>query len=158
MIICVDSYYYFGTDDLYLNYLANFVKPGGVIAIVGSGLMQEIEGEVPEHLREWWSGDLWSIHSAAWFRRHWERTGIMSVEVADIMPNGWQVWLDWQNTVCPDNVDEITALKADQGNYLGYVRLVGRRKGETELLDYCWPDTLRSSPVEYTANPLLRSQ
>src|SRR5262249_51225073 len=26
-IVCVDSFYYFGTDDLYLNYLANFVKP-----------------------------------------------------------------------------------------------------------------------------------
>src|SRR5215467_10074435 len=35
-IVCVDSFYYFGTDDLYLNYLAHFVKPGGPIGVVGS--------------------------------------------------------------------------------------------------------------------------
>src|SRR5262249_50872949 len=38
-IVCIDSFYYFGTDDLYLNYLAHFVKPGGPIGVVGSGLV-----------------------------------------------------------------------------------------------------------------------
>src|ERR1700758_1053054 len=28
-IVCIDAFYYFGTDDLYLNYLAHFVRPGG---------------------------------------------------------------------------------------------------------------------------------
>src|SRR5262245_55979408 len=28
-IVCIDSFYYFGTDDLYLNYVAQFLKPGG---------------------------------------------------------------------------------------------------------------------------------
>jgi cyclopropane fatty-acyl-phospholipid synthase-like methyltransferase len=30
-IICTDAYIYFGTDDLYLDYLQHFVKPGGRI-------------------------------------------------------------------------------------------------------------------------------
>ena len=30
-IVCIDSFLYYGTDDLYLNYLAQFVKPGGPI-------------------------------------------------------------------------------------------------------------------------------
>jgi len=29
----------------------------------------------------------------------WERTGIMDINVADTMPDGWQVWLDWQRAV-----------------------------------------------------------
>ena len=90
-IVCIDSFPYFGTDDLYLNYLAQFVKPGGPIGIAGAGLVQEIEGAVPDHLREWWTQDFWAFHSAAWWRRHWERTGIMDVELADTMPDGWQV-------------------------------------------------------------------
>src|SRR5713226_3037274 len=45
-ILCVDSFYYYGTDDLYLNYLAHFVKPGAPIAIAGAGLVREIEGAV----------------------------------------------------------------------------------------------------------------
>ena len=156
-VICVDAFYYFGTDDLYLNYVAHFVKPGGPIAVAGAGLVREIEGAVPEHLREWWTQDLWCLHSAAWLQRHWERTGIVTVERADTMPDGWQFWLDWIRTVAPDNATEIHALEADQGRYIGYVRVVGRRQGQVRLEDYCWPDTMRSMPVQYTKKPLLRS-
>src|ERR1051325_11034180 len=98
-IVCIDSLIYYGTDDLYLGYLARFVKPGGQIGFAGAGLMKEIEGSVPEHLREWWTQDLWCLHSAAWWRRHWERTGIMNVELADTLADGWQLWLDWHRVV-----------------------------------------------------------
>jgi ubiquinone/menaquinone biosynthesis C-methylase UbiE len=157
-IVCVDSFYYFGTDDLYLNYLAQFVKPGGPVGVVGAGLVQEIEGPVPDHLRDFWTQSLWSLHSAAWLRRHWERTGILEIVVADTMPEGWQAWLEWQRTGFPDNVAEIRALEADRGRYLGYVRVVGRRQAEAKLEDYCWPDTMRSLPPQYTKKPLLRGQ
>src|SRR3989441_7489815 len=36
-IVCIASFYYFGTDDLYLNYLAHFVKPGSPIGMAGTG-------------------------------------------------------------------------------------------------------------------------
>ena len=53
-VVSIDSFVYYGTDDLYLNYLARFLKPGGVLGVAGAGLMQEIEGSVPDHLRAWW--------------------------------------------------------------------------------------------------------
>jgi hypothetical protein len=139
---------------IYLNYLARFVKPGGPVGIAGAGMMRVIEGQVPEHLRERWTEDLnfgWCIHSAAWWRRHWEKTGIMDVELADTMPDGWQLWLDWHRVIAPDNKAEIKALEADRGRYHGYVRLVGRRRGEAKLLD-----EVVSLPAEYTKKPLLR--
>src|SRR6202047_3250040 len=46
-IVCIDSFYYFGSDDLYLNYLAQFVKEGGQVGVAGAGLVQEIEGPFP---------------------------------------------------------------------------------------------------------------
>ena len=146
-IVCIDSFPYFGSDDLYLNYLAQFVKPGGPIGIAGAGLVREIEGEVPEHLRAWWTQDLWAFHSAAWWRRHWERTGIVEVELAETMPDGWKLWLDWHRAVAPDNATEIKAIEDDGGRFIGYVRVVGRRRGEAKLEEYCWPDTLRSLPA-----------
>src|SRR5881397_1091960 len=42
-VVSIDSFVYYGTDDLYLPYLARFVKPGGAVGIAGAGLMQEIE-------------------------------------------------------------------------------------------------------------------
>ncbi len=156
-IIGVDSFYYFGTDALYLNYLAQFVKPGGQIGIAGAGLTREVDGEVPEHLRGWWSQDLWSLQSAQWWRRHWERTDIGSSELAETMEEGWQLWLEWMHRVAPDNKPEIETLENDHGQYLGYVRVVGRRQSDVKLEDYCWPDTLRSFPSgEIEKQPLLK--
>ncbi len=155
-IVCIDCFPYFGTDDLYLNYLAQFVKPGSAIGIAGVGLTHEIEGDVPEHLRPMWGQDFWAMHSAAWWRRHWERTGILAIDVADDMPDGWRRWLDWQYAVAPDNAAEIQAIERDAGRTLGYIRVVGRRQGGVKLEEYCWPDTLRFFPTTYTKRPLLR--
>ena len=151
-IVCIDSFLYYGTDDLYLNYLARFVKPGGPVGIAGAGLMREIDGALPDHLREWWTQDLWCLHSAAWWRRHWERTGIMDIELADTMPDGWQLWLDWHKVIAPDNETEIKALEADRADYFGYIRLVGRRHDHVKLADH-----IVSLPAQYTKKPLLRS-
>lgn len=157
-IVCVDAFPYFGTDSLYLNYLAHFVKPGRQIGVAGAGVTREIEGPLPEHLRGWWTQDLWAFHSASWWRTHWERTGIVDVEVADTLPDGWRFWLDWHRAVAPDNATEIKAVETDAGRYLGYVRLVGRRRGEVKLEEYCWPDTMRSFPQQYAKKPLLRGE
>jgi SAM-dependent methyltransferase len=153
-IVSIDSIYYYGTDDMYLSYLAQFVRPGGQIAMAGVGPMEELDGELPEHLREWWTQDqCWCLHSAAWWRRHWEKSGIITVEVADAMPDGWKYWLEWQTTGYPDNVKEIQALKADGGRYLGYIRVVGRRRPEVKL-----EPPVVSIPMQYTKKPLLRSE
>ncbi len=152
-IVCIDSFYYYGTDDLYLNNLARFVRPGGLIGIAGAGLMRELNGTVPEHLRAWWTPDLWCLHSADWWRRHWERTGIMDIVLADAMPDGWQSWLDWHTTAFPENRPEIEALEADRGEYLGYVRLVGRRRDDVKL-----EAPTESLPFQYEKKPFSRRE
>lgn len=43
----IDSFPYYGTDELYLNYVAQFLKPDRPLGIAGAGLMQEITGLVP---------------------------------------------------------------------------------------------------------------
>lgn len=156
-VVCIDSYPYFGTDDLYLNYLAHFVKPEGAIGIVGAGLTRELDGEVPEHLRDFWSQDFWAFHSVSWWRRHWERTGIVRIEAAESMPDASSLWLDWQTTAHPENQDEIKAITADQGRTLGIFRMVARRIPEAKLVDYCWPDNMKSFPADFEPRPLLRS-
>ncbi len=153
-IVSIDSFPYYGTDDHYLNYLARFVKQGGVIAIAGAGMTREIEGPLPDHLKAWWGREpgMWCLHSAAWWRRHWERTGIMDIELADTLPDGWQLWIEWQRLVAPDNLVELEAVESDRGDYIGYVRIVGRRRAHVQL-----DDPIISLPSEYVQKPLLRS-
>ena len=150
-VISLDAFVYFGTDDLYLSTLARLVKPGGAIGIAGAGLVREIDGPVPEHLRAWWTPDLWCLHSAAWWRNHWARTGIVHVTTADTMPDGWRLWLDWHRVVAPHNTPEIDALEADRGEYIGYVRVAARR-AEVVQLD----EPITSVPTEYRRTQMLK--
>jgi len=153
VIISIDSFPYYGTDDLYLNYVSRFVKPGGQIAIAGAGLMQEMKAVIPERLVSWWEPIMYCLHSAAWWRSHWEKTALVNVELADSMPDGWKFWLQWQNVVAPENLTEIRAIERDGGELMGYVRAVARRRKDAKP-----DDIILSVPTKYTMQPLLQSQ
>lgn len=151
VIVSVDSFPYYGTDDLYLQSLVRLLKPGGQLGIVGAGLVQEMEGQVPNHLRDWWTPDMRCLHSPGWWRCHWERAGIVDIEGADILPDGWQLWRDWHLAVAPDNHVEIQALETDRGRYLGYGRVIARRRNvQIE-------EPVVSVPTHYTKKTLLRA-
>ena len=151
-IVSIDSFMYYGTDDLYLNYVARFVKPGGQIGIAQAGFQREIEEAVPAHLADWWTAEKpYFLHSAEWWQRHWGRSGILDVEVADSLNDGWQFWRNWLKCAAPQNEPEIRALDIDAGRNFGYVRAVGRRRTDAQLFD-----PVMSIPANYTAKPLLR--
>jgi hypothetical protein len=96
---------------------------------------------------------MWGVHSAAWWRWHWGKTGTVDVVLADDMPDGWKFWLDWHKVIAPDNVPEIRALELDEGRYLGYVRVIGKRRGDVSL-----QEPIFSIPMTYQKTPLLRSE
>lgn len=151
-IVSIDSFMFFGTDDLYLNYLARFVKPRGSIGIALAGFRQEIDDQIPDHMAEWWAAEMpYCLHSADWWRRHWERSGILDVEFADSLADGWQFWRDWLKLIAPENEKEIRAVETDEGRYFAYVRAVGRRQAETQLFD-----PSMSFPAQYSKKPFLR--
>ncbi len=132
-MVSLDAYHYFGTDDLYLDYYAQFVKPGGQIGIVVPGLRHECTDGLPDHLAPYWEPAFWSFHSPAWWRRHWERTGPVTVDVADLVPNGWQHWLTWLEVAADhgyrSDPQEAEMLRIDTGRNLGFTRLLARRTG-----------------------------
>jgi hypothetical protein len=94
---------------------------------------------------------MWCLHTALWWRRHWEKTGLVTVEVADNMADGWLRWLDWQHTVAPENHAEIEALEADHGRHLGYVRVIA-----TRAMDAHFEAPVASISAAYAEAPLLR--
>jgi cyclopropane fatty-acyl-phospholipid synthase-like methyltransferase len=152
-IVSIDSYFYYGTDDQYLDTLVRFLKPGGPIGIAGAAILKEIDGEIPAHLKSWFAQDRpWCLHSAAWWRRHWEKTGLVSVDVADEMPAGWTYWRDWLRAIAPDNAVELKALDEDAGRYFGYARCVARRSADVSPME-----PVASVPTNYVKTLLLRN-
>ena len=131
-MISVDAYHYFGTDDLYLeNHMARLIQPGGQMAIVVPGLVDELpSNEAPEHLRRYWEPVCFSLHSPVWWRRHWERSGLVTVELSEILPDGWRHWMAsdllWSKHLGKPS-DEADMLAKDRGQNLGFTRMVARR-------------------------------
>lgn len=131
-IVCVDAYIYFGTDDLYLDYLLKFVKPGGQIGIVVPGFMQEIEGHLPQHLLPFWAQECWTWHTARWWQWLWSRTGMVDVQTVDTLPDGWKMWLQWKRARLaagdrsPGLESDIQVLEADGGQYMGFIRMIAQ--------------------------------
>ena len=151
-IVSIDSFFYYGTDDLYLNYLAAFLKPGGQIGIAGAGLIHEIDGPLPEHLRDWWTPDLWCLHSAAWWRRHWERTGIVEIEIADTLADGWK---DGSNGIAPSR--RTTPWRLPHSKPTAAVPWATFESSDGALTKSCRRSSSRW-PTEYTPAPLLRDE
>ncbi len=131
-VVSVDAYHYFGTDDLYFReHFARLVKVGGQIGIIVPGLVRDFdEGQIPAHLKQIWADDFNSFHTADWWRRHWEVTGRVEIELADVSPNGWRDWLLFDEALDAlrgSPSDESDLLREDSGRYLGFVRMIARR-------------------------------
>ena len=78
--ISIDSYEYFGTDELYFPCTySKLVKPDGQLGIVVPGLAREFEKGYPDTLKDLWLNEMYNFHSKDWWRHLWEKTGIVDI-------------------------------------------------------------------------------
>lgn len=138
LIVSIDAFTYFGTDDLYLGYIVRYLRAGGHLAVVVPGLIQEIEGSPPPHLltaqdngKVFWEPDCWCFHTADWWRRHWQRPGLVDVTLSDTLEDGWRHWVRHERAVEASGVgafpSDAQALEEDRGHTLGFVRVIAER-------------------------------
>jgi SAM-dependent methyltransferase len=141
-VLSVDAFHYFGTDVRYLSYLAQFVKPGGWIAM--SSPANEIDpdeagAEVPPELFEELGADWFTFRSPGWWARHWSRTRGVRVERAGMVPEGRALWLQCleaaeahDRTPAAEQFDG-RLLLSRAGRSLGFCRIVARREDRPTL-------------------------
>lgn len=120
-ILSVDAFEYFGTDVLLLGRLVRLLKPGCQIGVVNAGLLHEME-QLPAE----WPDDFCTFHTAAWWRLHWAITRHVAVEVADDLPDGRALWVQWHQAT---GVTDDLYLTSPAGENLTFNRIVGRRLG-----------------------------
>ena len=133
-IVSLDSYHYYGTDVHYLEFhMLKLLKRGGHIGIVSPASPKEIPHPLPAHLGQ----ELWHwVNSVDWWRHHWERCPELDVEVAEPLSGGWELWVHWHEFLeasgranrPEESGEEYSQIRADGGRYLGFVRMVARRR------------------------------
>jgi len=148
-IASVDSYQYFGTDQLYLGYVSTFLREGGQIGVVVPGLMKPVDGEPPAHLtspqsngKTFWESECWCFKTADDWRTNWERSGKVNVDVVDTLTDGWKLWRDFERATEAAGTSpfpsDAEAIEKDAGEYLGFVRAVATRN-DAEATDLYSP-------------------
>lgn len=137
-VVSADAWQYFGTDVLYLPYLARFVRPEGQIGMVVPGLMQPFADQVPEHLLRpqangsvFWEDECVSFKTADWWRELWQSTNRVTDVRTAAQPEGWRHWRDFERAVEASGKglfpSVAESLERDSGRYIGFVRAAARR-------------------------------
>lgn len=130
-VVSFDAYQYFGTDVLYLPHCLKLLRATGSIGIVGPGLRLEPGEDLPDYLDTRWVPDMCSYLSPEWWRTHWTRTGLVDVDVADMVPYGAEDWLRWLEAcdlVGRGFEPDAEMLRADRGRLLGFTRVLAHRR------------------------------
>ena len=130
-IVSVDSYQYYGTNELFLDGIIKYLKPSGQIGIVIPSVEREFGDNIPEKLKPYWESDTYLFYTIEWWKRLWSHNENIDIEVADKMPNGYKNWLLWDKTLKEYNVlkrkGDVELLEADEGNFT-FARMVGRKR------------------------------
>ncbi|MHB8799418.1 MAG: SAM-dependent methyltransferase [Thermoanaerobaculia bacterium] len=139
-IVSIDAYQYFGTDLLYLDYLARFLRPGGRLGVVVPGLVRPLDAGIPEWLTEpqsngkvFWEEGCRSFLTAETWREIWHGSPLLANVDADLQPDGWKHWADFERAIEATGKgifpSDAEALEKDAGRTIGFVRLLAERTG-----------------------------
>ena len=134
-VIAIDAIQYFGTDDLYLPYLVQFLKPKGKIAFASPGMTNEFSEGIPEHLELFWTSDYWCLHTVEWWKNHWGRTNLIDVQNTETMEDGWKLWAKWAKI--GNSTDWYRkAIEEDAGKHLGFIKMIAEKSENAPHLAY----------------------
>jgi hypothetical protein len=143
-ILCINSYFYFGTDDWYLPYLARFVTPEGRVGIASPCYAQELEHEAIQTLLDAVPGvhehEYYTLHSPQWWRAKFKATDQIKLLVCEESLKGRAYWLDeirWLLEEChPRERDvnmqnmilhDMAMLLTDQQHLITYLTIVAEK-------------------------------
>ncbi|UCZ76775.1 methyltransferase domain-containing protein [Dickeya zeae] len=126
MIISVDAWQYFGSNDSMLAKMLPFMKPNGLIAVAVPGFIQDYsEGNLPEVVKPFWTPD-WYFYSRHWWRTLWEKEpGIEILQLRE-MDSCQQAWDDFMPCTLAQEM-MVPIMEAGAGAYFNMIQIVGRK-------------------------------
>jgi cyclopropane fatty-acyl-phospholipid synthase-like methyltransferase len=131
-VIAIDSFLYFGTDDRYLSYVLQFIKPRGLIGLVDIAFTREVSSmaDAPSYLQPQY-GKHWSyVHTIAWWKQHWEKTELVDILHAALLPESDTLLRDYSRQKPPEQEANsiMRAIPQDDEGLIGLFCLVASKR------------------------------
>jgi len=134
-IICINSYMYFGQDEGFLGNILKFLRPGGRMGFIQTSYTKDITSGIPDYIQEFLGDELWTWKTLSWWKALWEKDSLVTINVADTLPNGCALWLRYAQAEVefgppspfPDETD-IFEEDLENGEYMGFIRLVATKE------------------------------
>ena len=121
-VFCLNAYFYFGTDDLYLPHLLRFVRDEGRICIASPCYREELTPATPEEFLVEFP-DCLAVHSPGWWRRHFEKTRGVDVLHCGLHPHSREFWEDFIR-IQIERQEPRSMSRAKADSLLGFLRLL----------------------------------
>lgn len=118
--ISIDAYHYFGTSETYFSSIySKLVRKGGQFGMISPGLTREFDHGLPERMKPLWDPDMYTFHSAEWWKNLWEKSNLVDVKKAETIPDGKEIWRKTADFELHD---------ADEDDYLTLFIMTGTKK------------------------------
>lgn len=127
-VVSVDAYHYFGNNHTFFpEKLKPFLKEGAAVAIAVPGMRQEMQGNIPEEMRPYWTDEALEMwHSINWWRPKFkEELEGLRIWQMDCFQKAWGDWLAAKN---PYALADREMLQADGGRFMNLIGITGYRK------------------------------
>lgn len=134
VIVSIDAWEYFGTDDHFLPGLLRVLRSGGPVGVATPGMVQDVRdlGAIPSHIQAVVGWEALAWHSPGWWQQQWELTGLLSSVRGRLQDTGWADWLRWSQAVRAtrgQDVDPVVdMLLADGGEFLSFALLTATKR------------------------------
>lgn len=124
-IVSIDSYYYFGTEEGFVDKMASLVIKGGFIAMAVPGLKKDFDDGIPPELTPFLDENM-GFYSLKWWKDLWSKSSAITLTHAKSIRCHAEAWQDWLQCDNPYAIRDIDMMKAEQGKYFDTIGLVAR--------------------------------
>lgn len=126
LIVSVDAYQYFGSNDTMLATLLPYLKPGGHFAVAVPGFIGDYsEDNLPEVVKPFWTPE-WYFYPLHWWKALWEQEPGIALTCVREMDTCQQAWDEFMECEIAQEM-MVPIMDAGAGAYFNMIQLVGQK-------------------------------
>lgn len=124
-IISVDSYHYFGNNDIFFcEKIKPLLKKDGIVAIAFPGMKYEVHSNIPEEMKPYWEKEALQMwHSQEWWKPKFEPyLNNLKIWEMKCFDKAWEDWLKSDNEYAKE---DIKMIETDNGRFMNLIGITG---------------------------------